>query len=293
MRLYKCCIDDTRGRLYGNHGFYSVWRSSENHSLESVEIKDFLTDSDNDHRFIFAVFDAINPCDVKLVELVGSFLKSSYTPSVAIVLNAPLLSKNKWNALNTSISNSFDAVVNVSKLFSSWAIQSEGISAVISGIFRPLDRTGQGVFGLDYYDVFRFIYNARTIFVGWGYMPIIDGAESLPDIMEAAKAALSMLSSQISDLRKIRRILFHAEVLDTRFNVCDIYDACEMIWSRMSEEDEDFTISVQLEMNRLDEHPFKPRVFILASPEEAVNGKLSDKDIDALLAAGDKSTVQR
>ena len=60
-------------------------------------------------------------------------------------------------------------------------------------------------------------------------MPIIDGAESLPDIMEAAKAALSMLSSQISDLRKIRRILFHAEVLDTRFNVCDIYDACEII----------------------------------------------------------------
>ena len=118
-----------------------------------------------------------------------------------------------------------------------------------------------------------------------GYMPIIDGGESTPYIMEAA---LSMLSSQISDLRKIRRILFHAEVLDNMFSACDIYNAGEIIWSSMSsEEDDDFTMSIQLETNRLDEHPFKPRAFILASTEESASRKLSDKDIDALLAAGD------
>lgn len=45
MRLYKCCIDDSKSRLYGNYGFYSVWISSENPNLESVEIKDFLGSS--------------------------------------------------------------------------------------------------------------------------------------------------------------------------------------------------------------------------------------------------------
>lgn len=279
MRLYKCCIDYTREGLFGNYGYYSVWRPSKKHDSESAEIKQFLTGSDDDQRFIFSVFDATNPCEVNLIERVGRFLKDSYTPSVAMVLNAPLLSENKWNALNTSIHNSFDAVMNVSKLFPDWALQSEGISAVISGICRPLERPGQGVFGIDYTDVLRFLQNAGNIYIGWGYMPIVCDPESTPHLNEATEAALSMLSAQTGDLRKIRRILFHAEDFDERFSLFELNKIDELICSSVAAEVEDVTLSFQLETNRLNDRPFKPRVLMLASmAESTVKNEFSYKN---------------